>query len=130
MESQNKYVNQVINLLKWTFGLVPIIAGLDKFAHILTDWNKYLADIVKDILPLTAQTFMSIVGVIEVAAGILVLVKPKIGAPVVSLWLVGIAINLLLTGQYYDIAVRDLVMSISAFSLFLLVKSRKDTNLG
>lgn len=130
MESQNKYVNQVIDLLKWTFGLVPIIAGLDKFAHILTDWNKYLADIVTDILPLTAQTFMSIVGVIEVAAGILVLVKPKIGAPVVSLWLVGIAINLLLTGQYYDIAVRDLVMSISAFSLFLLVKSRKDTNLG
>ena len=84
MESQNKYVNQVIDLLKWTFGLVPIIAGLDKFAHILTDWNKYLADIVTDILPLTAQTFMSIVGVIEVAAGILVLVKPKIGAQVVS----------------------------------------------
>ena len=125
MEAQNNHVNQVITLLKWTFGLVPIIAGLDKFAHILTDWNKYLADIVTDILPLTAQTFMSAVGVIEIAAGILVLVKPKIGAIVVSLWLVGIAINLVLTGQYYDVAVRDLVMSLSAFSLFLLLKSRE-----
>lgn len=130
MESQNNQVNQVISILKWTFGLVPIIAGLDKFAHLLTDWHKYLADIITDILPLTAHTFMSIVGVIEVAAGILVLVKPKIGALVVSLWLVGIVINLLMTGQYYDIAVRDLVMSIAAFSLFLLVKSRKDTNRG
>ena len=126
MEAQNNHVNQVITLLKWTFGLVPIIAGLDKFAHILTDWNKYLADIVTDILPLTAQTFMSAVGVIEIAAGILVLVKPKIGAIVVSLWLVGIAINLVLTGQYYDVAVRDLVMSLSAFSLFLLLKSREE----
>ena len=125
MEAQNNHVNQVITLLKWTFGLVPIIAGLDKFAHILTDWNKYLADIVTDILPLTAQTFMSAVGVIEIAAGILVLVKPKIGAIVVSLWLGGIAINLVLTGQYYDVAVRDLVMSLSAFSLFLLLKSRE-----
>lgn len=113
------------NLLKYTYGLVPIIAGLDKFTHLLTDWNKYLAPVVADILPFSPNTFMSIVGIIEIVAGVLVFIKPKIGALVVSLWLVGIALNLLFTGEYFDVAVRDLVMAIGAFSLYLLLPDDK-----
>ena len=113
-------VDRVTTLLYWTYGLVPIVAGADKFAHILTDWNKYLAPIVTDVIPLTPQAFMSIVGVIEIIAGIIVLVKPRIGSLIVGCWLIGIVINLLLTGQYYDIAVRDAVMAIGAFSLYIL----------
>ena len=111
---------RVASILRWTYGLVPIVAGADKFTHLLTDWDKYLAPVVTDIIPLSPGTFMSIVGVIEIVAGILVLVKPRIGSLVVALWLLGIVINLLLTGQYFDIAVRDAVMAIGAFSLYLL----------
>ena len=114
------------NLLKYTYGIVPIVAGLDKFTHLLTDWNKYLAPVVADILPFSTGTFMSIVGIIEIVAGVLVFIKPKIGSLVVSLWLVGIVINLLLTGQYFDIAVRDAVMAIGAFSLFLLLGAKEE----
>lgn len=113
--------DRVATILKWTYGLVPIIAGADKFAHLLTDWNKYLANVVTNIVPLAPQTFMYIVGVIEINAGILVLAKPRAGSIVVGVWLIAIAINLLLTGQYYDIAVRDLVMAIGAFSLYVLI---------
>ena len=119
-------VNRVTTLLKWTYGLVPIIAGADKFAHLLTDWHKYLAPVVTDILPLQPHTFMYIVGVIEIIAGILVFIKPKLGGLIVGLWLLGIVINLLLTGEYYDVAVRDAVMAIGAFSLSMLADSRND----
>jgi len=111
-------VDRVINILHWTYGLVPIVAGADKFANILTDWSQYLAPFVANIIP--AHTFMMIVGVIEIIAGIIVLVRPKLGSLIVALWLVAIAINLLLTGQYFDVAVRDVVMAIGAFSLYLL----------
>ena len=113
-------VSRVTTILRWTYSLVPIIAGLDKFTNILTDWHKYLAPIVTDILPFEAHTFMYIVGVIEIIAGVIVLVRPKIGSLIVGLWLMGIVINLLLTGEYFDIAVRDTVMAIGAFSLYML----------
>lgn len=116
---------RAITLLRWTYGLVPIVAGADKFMHILTDWDKYLAPAIANILPIAPHTFMSIVGFIEIVAGVLVLIKPRIGSMIVGLWLVGIAINLLLTGQYYDVAVRDCVMAIGAFSLFVLVRSNR-----
>lgn len=119
---------QVETILKWTYGLVPIVAGADKFANMLTDWDKYLAPIVTDILPLSAGTFMAIVGIIEIVAGILVLIRPRIGSLVVAFWLIGIAINLLLLGQYFDVAVRDVVMSIGAFSLFLLLRGERHTD--
>jgi uncharacterized membrane protein YphA (DoxX/SURF4 family) len=112
-------------LLRWTYGLVPIVAGADKFMHLLTDWNKYLAPAIADMLPIQPASFMNIVGIIEIVAGILVLVKPKIGSIVVGLWLIGIAINLLLTGQYFDIAVRDTVMAIGAFALCILVGEKR-----
>ncbi|MBB6611583.1 tRNA (5-methylaminomethyl-2-thiouridylate)-methyltransferase [Pontibacter sp. Tf4] len=115
--------------MKYTYGLVPIVAGLDKFTHLLTDWNKYLAPVVADMLPFSVNTFMSIVGVIEIIAGVLVLIRPKIGSLVVCLWLVGIALNLLLSGEYFDVAVRDLVMAIGAFSLYLLLPRTDEAHL-
>ena len=123
--TRTERVEQVETILKWTYGLVPIAAGADKFTHILTDWDKYLAPIVTDILPLSAGNFMAIVGIVEIVAGILVLVRPKIGSLVVGFWLIGIALNLLLSGQYFDVAVRDVVMAIGAFSLFLLLKDER-----
>jgi hypothetical protein len=119
-------VDRVVSILHWTYGLVPIIAGADKFMHLLTDWNKYLAPVVTDIIPVSPNTFMSIVGVIEIVAGILVLVRPKIGSLIVALWLVGIAVDLLLTGQFFDVAVRDLVMAVGAFCLYTLVNRNRD----
>ena len=109
-------------LLKWTYTIVPVVAGLDKFIHLLTNWEKYLAPAVADLLPFDAHTFMLIVGIIEIIAGIIVFIKPKTGALIVSLWLVAIAINLLMTGEYLDIAVRDLVMAVGAYSLYMLYK--------
>jgi hypothetical protein len=117
--------DRVAYVLRWTYGLVPILAGADKFAHMLTDWNKYLAPVIADILPFSATTFMYIVGVIEMLAGVIVLMRPKVGSLIVGLWLLGIAFNLLLTGQYYDIAVRDTVMAIGAFCLYGLTDSKK-----
>ena len=117
---------KVATTLRWTYGLVPIVAGADKFFHILVDWDKYLAPVVTQIIPIAPHTFMLIVGIIEILAGILVLLKPRIGSLIVGLWLIGIAINLLFTGQYYDIAVRDTVMAIGAFSLYMLLSDRTE----
>jgi uncharacterized membrane protein YphA (DoxX/SURF4 family) len=119
------HTERVVSLLRWTYGLVPIVAGADKFMHLLTDWDKYLAPAIANILPMTPNSFMSIVGIIEIVAGVLTLVKPRIGSVIVAVWLVGIAINLLLTGQYFDVAVRDCVMAIGAFSLFMLLSDSR-----
>jgi uncharacterized membrane protein YphA (DoxX/SURF4 family) len=110
-------VQLVKNVLKYTFGLVPIVAGLDKFTNILTDWSQYVSQGFSDMLPLEPSAFMMIVGVIEIVAGILVLTKTKIGAYVVSVWLAAIALSLIFSWTYVDIAVRDLVMAIAAFCL-------------
>lgn len=114
MKSNTQFVT---NLLKYTFGIVPIIAGLDKFANVLVDWTSYLSPWMIDLLPVTAATFMGVVGIIEIGAGVLVLVNTHIGALVVSAWLVLIAFTLVLGGNYFDTAVRDLVMATAAFSL-------------
>jgi uncharacterized membrane protein YphA (DoxX/SURF4 family) len=108
-------LNFVFSIMRFTYGLVPIVAGLDKFTNLLVDWKQYLSPIIANIIP--ASTFMPIVGVIEIIAGIIVLTKPRLGAYIVSAWLLGIAFNLLTTGNYFDVAVRDIVMSIGAFSL-------------
>jgi uncharacterized membrane protein YphA (DoxX/SURF4 family) len=107
----------VQKLLKYTYGLVPIVAGLDKFTNLLTDWESYLGEPFLSLLPFSPATFMAIVGVIEVVAGIIVLLRPAIGALIVSAWLTLIALTLIISGHYYDVAVRDLVMVIGAFSL-------------
>ena len=110
----------VFNLLRITYGIVPIVAGIDKFTNLLTDWEKYLNPNIASLLPFSAHVFMLIVGVIEVIAGIIVLVKPRVGAYIVMAWLIIIAITLLASGKYLDVAVRDIVMAIGAFSLALI----------
>ncbi|MDD7914451.1 DoxX family membrane protein [Polaribacter ponticola] len=121
----NSNVQLVKNILKYTFGLVPIVAGLDKFTNILTDWSQYISEGFAGMLPFEPTTFMMIVGVIEVIAGVLVLTKTKIGAYVVSAWLVGIALTLIFSWSYVDVAVRDLVMAIAAFSLAKLYEDNQ-----
>lgn len=110
-------VTPIFNILKLTFTLVPIVAGLDKFFNILCDWTQYLNPALLEMLPFSGETFMMIVGVIEIGAGILVFLKPKIGGLVVSVWLTLIALSLLIGWKFADVAVRDLVMAISAFSM-------------
>jgi uncharacterized membrane protein YphA (DoxX/SURF4 family) len=114
MESNTLIVKKILH---YTFGIVPIVAGLDKFTNILTDWTHYVSGGMADMLPFEASTFMVIVGIIEIVAGILVLVRPIIGAYVVMAWLVLIALTLIFSTSYLDVAVRDLVMAIAAFSL-------------
>lgn len=113
----NTNVQLVKTILKYTFGLVPIVAGLDKFTNILTDWSQYLSEGLVRMIPFDPSTFMMIVGVIEIIAGIIVLTKTKIGAYIVSAWLAAIALTLIFSWTYVDVAVRDLVMAISAFCL-------------
>jgi hypothetical protein len=99
------------------FAVLPVVAGLDKFFHVLVNWGQYLAPQAAQFLPVTAQTFMLTVGVIEIAAGLLVAFRPRIGAYVVALWLWGIIINLLLIPGYYDVALRDFGLSLGALAL-------------
>jgi uncharacterized membrane protein YphA (DoxX/SURF4 family) len=114
--------------LRLTYGLVPIVAGLDTFTNLLVDWTQYLSPLALEVLPISAATFMMIVGVIEILAGVLVLSRyTRVGAFVVSAWLVAIAVNLLTTGSYFDVAVRDVVMSIGAFTLAKLTEVRSRT---
>ena len=110
-------LNPTFNLLKYTFGIVPIVAGADKFTNLLTDWSQYLHPGIVDMLPLSADAFMMVVGVIEIVAGILVLKKTEIGGYVVAGWLTLIALTLLMGLNYVDVAVRDLVMAVAAFSM-------------
>ena len=113
----NQSIRPVFNVLRITFGIVPIVAGLDKFTNLLTDWAQYLHPGIVSMLPFSPHVFVMIVGVIEIIAGIIVLVRPAIGGTIVSIWLILIALTLLASGKYLDVAVRDLVMAISAFSM-------------
>jgi hypothetical protein len=110
-------VDRTYKLMKLTYGVVPIVAGLDKFTNLLTDWEKYLNPAIAQMLPFSPHTFMLIVGVIEVIAGLIVLSRPVLGAYIVSAWLALIGLSLLATNGYLDVAVRDLVMAIGAYSL-------------
>ena len=117
MDEKMKTTSGVQTLLKFTYGLIPIVAGADKFTNLLTDWAKYLHPSLASALPFKPSVFMMIVGVIEIVAGIIVLAKPSKGAYIVSAWLVLITLSLLASGNYLDVAVRDLAMAIGAFSL-------------
>ncbi|KAA9038721.1 hypothetical protein FW778_14340 [Ginsengibacter hankyongi] len=118
----NQELKPTFHLLKYTFGIVPIVAGIDKFTDLLTQWENYLNPGIAHLIPFTPHTFMMIVGVIEVIAGLIVLAKPIIGGYIVSAWLTLIAMTLLASGNYLDVAVRDIVMGIGAFSLAKISK--------
>ena len=117
MDEKMKTISGTQTLLRFTYGLIPIAAGADKFLNVLTDWTKYLHPSLASILPFKPSFFMMIVGAIEIIAGIIVLATPKIGAYIVSAWLILIALSLLASGSYLDVAVRDIAMAIGAFSL-------------
>ncbi|HEV8629362.1 MAG TPA: hypothetical protein VGV61_03525 [Thermoanaerobaculia bacterium] len=108
--------------LRLTYGLVPLLAGLDKFFGFLADWPHYLAPALAGLLPFSTATFFAIVGVVEMAVGVLVLTRwPRLGAFLAMGWLVLIAFDLVLAG-FYDIAVRDLAMAVGAYTLARLAE--------
>lgn len=108
---------QAYQILRLGFTVAPILAGLDKFLHILTDWDKYLPATINNILGGHGHQFMMVVGVIEIVAGIGVFIKPKIFAYVVALWLVLIIANLLMIPGFFDVALRDLGLALGALAL-------------
>jgi hypothetical protein len=108
-------------LLRTVFTIAPIAFGLDKFFDLLTDdWAVYLAPWVNDLVPGTAHQAMLAVGVIEIAAGLVVAVAPRFGGPLVAAWLAGIILNLVTMGEFYDIALRDFGLLVAALALTLL----------
>jgi uncharacterized membrane protein YphA (DoxX/SURF4 family) len=116
---------QAFLLLRIAFTVAPILFGLDKFFNVLVDWEIYLASWINDIVPGTATTAMHLVGVVEIAAGIFVALKPRYGAYLVAAWLGGIIIDLLTYSGYYDIALRDFGLMLGALTLARLA-SRYD----
>ena len=114
---RNTSFNSIYLPLWITYGVVPLVAGLDKFTNLLVDWEIYLAPIAAEILPFSPDVFMWIVGIIEIVAGVAVLTRlTHLFAYVVAAWLTLIALNLIIAG-YYDIAVRDLAMAVGAYTL-------------
>ena len=113
-----------VRVLQLAFGLTATLAGLDKFFNLLADWGSYVSPLAAAISPLPVSALMAIVGVVEMAVGATVLVvAPRLGAYVVSVWLLLVAANLVI-GGHFDIAVRDVVMSISAFVLARELEAR------
>ena len=108
---------QAYLLLRLAFTAAPIAFGLDKFANVLTDWPKYLAPWINDIVPGSGQDLMYAVGVVEIVAGIAVALKPRYGAYLVAAWLAGIIVNLLTYSGCYDIALRDFGLMLGALTL-------------
>jgi uncharacterized membrane protein YphA (DoxX/SURF4 family) len=108
---------QAFLLLRLAFTVAPILFGLDKFFDVMVDWPRYLAPWIDDIVPGSAGDAMHVIGVIEIAAGLLVAVKPRYGAPLVAAWLFGIIVNLLSYSGFYDIALRDFGLMLGALTL-------------
>jgi uncharacterized membrane protein YphA (DoxX/SURF4 family) len=108
---------QAFLLLRTVFTVAPIVFGLDKFTNILADWTAYLAPVATSVVPLPAQTIMYIVGVVEIVAGIAVAVRPRFGSVLVAVWLLGIIVNLLILGGFYDVALRDFGLLVGALAL-------------
>lgn len=110
-------------LLRSVFTIAPILFGLDKFAQVLTHWDKYLAPWINDLVPGDAHTAMLLVGVVEIVAGLLVAVLPRWGGYVVALWLAGIILDLVTLGGYGDVALRDFGLLVAALALARLASS-------
>ncbi len=113
--SRNGY--QAYRILQAAFVIAPIVAGLDKFLHLLVDWDKYLPALVNNMTGGRGHQLMLVVGVIEIVAGIGVAVKPRIFAYVVAAWLLLIIVNLLLIPGYFDVALRDVGLLLGALAL-------------
>ncbi|MET4093438.1 hypothetical protein [Arthrobacter sp. UYCu712] len=108
---------QAFLLLRTVFTVAPIIFGLDKFTNLLTDWTMYLAPVATSVVPLPAQSIMYIVGVVEIVAGLAVAIRPRFGSLLVAVWLLGIIVNLLVLGAFFDVALRDFGLLVGALAL-------------
>ena len=108
---------QAFWLMRVAFTVAPIVFGIDKFANVLVNWEKYLAPWIRELSPLGATHTMYVVGVIEILAGVLVALKPRYAAYVVAAWLAGIIINLLTYSGFYDVALRDFGLLLGALTL-------------
>lgn len=117
--------HQAFLILRFGFTVAPILAGLDKFLGLLTDWEQYLAPFIPQTIGLSAATFMMIVGVIEIAAGVIVAVVPRFGGWLVAAWLLMIILNLAIVGGYWDIALRDLGLLLGAVALARLAQEKQ-----
>ena len=127
--------DQRLNLSWWalkiSLGVGPIVIGIDKYFNKLTDWTMYLSPLATKVVPVSAATFMHIVGVVEITAGLVVLSRwTKLGSQIVALWLLGIAVNLPTTGMFYDLAMRDVEIAIAAFVLSQLSAVRARESLA
>lgn len=118
-------VHNVWRMLKLTYGIVPIVAGLDKLGlDLIVNWAQYVHPLVASLIPLSLVHFIFVVGIIEIVAGALVLSKwTRFGAYLVAAWLLLIAVNLVAMGKFYDIAVRDVVLAIGAIALAMLTEA-------
>ena len=120
-------LNSAFWTLRIAFGLTAFLAGLDKFMNLLTNWEKYVSPLLTDVIPLSAGALMRTAGVIEILAGLAILGGiTRLGGYVVAGWLTLIALSLLTTGQYTDVAVRDLVMACGSFVLARLSEARQE----
>jgi hypothetical protein len=117
---------QAYKILHLGFTVAPIVAGIDKFFQLLANWDQYLAPWIANLSPIGGHNLMLAVGVIEIAAGVLVAVKPRWGAPIVGAWLSLIMINLLAMGSFLDVALRDLGLALAAFALARLAREFSD----
>jgi uncharacterized membrane protein YphA (DoxX/SURF4 family) len=119
----DRRLNQAFWVLRVGLGVGPIVAGLDKFTNLLTNWEMYLNPLAPQLLHIPAVSFMHIVGVIEIAAGILMFTRfTRYAAYIVMVWLWAIALNLITQGRFLDVAVRDLLISVGAFALAKLTE--------
>lgn len=122
-------MDQRLNAAFWALriglGLGAFLAGLDKFFNILADWEMYLSPLATKVIPVTDVVFMRAVGVVEMIVGLVILSGlSRLGGYVMAVWLIGIAINLVTTGQFYDLAVRDVEIAIGAFTMARLSEVR------
>ena len=113
---------QAYQILHLGFTVAPILAGIDKFFHVLCNWDQYLAPWIAGLSPVGGHSLMLAAGVIETAAGILVAMKPRLGAPVAAAWLCLIIVNLATMGSYLDVALHDLGLALGAFALWRLAQ--------
>jgi uncharacterized membrane protein YphA (DoxX/SURF4 family) len=122
----SKELNAAYWSLRVAFGLGPLLAGLDKFTNILVNWEKYLSPMAQHTLPISPTNFMHIVGVVEIIVGLAILFgATRIFGYIAMIWLWCIAANLISTGTYYDTAVRDILLGLSAYALARVTEARE-----
>lgn len=126
MNTKERGLNSAWWALRIGLGVGPFLAGLDKFFNILTDWGMYLSPAVEGLLPISGTAFMQTVGVIEMVVGLAILTRwTRLGSYVAAGWLVAIAANLVTTGMFFDLAVRDVEIAIAAYTLARLTEARQ-----